>query len=340
MPKYSNPEAWDEAKRISSLIGLAPNTFTTCVRFLRRDVDENNGQLSDVTAYCLRALLKSRNMRAALYYAVLSYRPEQLLNYKTLPAKAFQEIFSIEELACLIGVLFVFRRIKRGCPSEHFIPFAKTMHTYADIGALVGDAIPRIGLGRGLLLGTMRHLSCAMFLGVDQKNFIKYRRALRIEDRLFDIDAEIALWQCSHAHIGSFIIQLLGLGVSEASAYAQAILPTTMYENEMAADMYRAKTLLTWVDVFQRTGTAPNIVHRGEFYPTAVALSRLNEFVARVRKEGSLSYWLLKNWADLTPEAAEMLTVPPYQDKQRAPKEVSSDIVQDMAQLVAEEEGD
>lgn len=339
MVDYSAPGAWEEAKRISSLIGLAPNMIATCLRFLRRDVEERNGELSPVSRYCLASLLKSGNLRAALYYAALAYRPDRVTALRDFTWSSYFSLFSADELSYLIGILFTFRRVKRGCSPQEFSEFATTLHALADIGALVGDAIPRIGLGYGLLIGTMRHLGCAMLLGVDGKNFVKYQRALHLDGRMFDPELEMRFWRCTHAHVGSYIIQLLGLGVAEASTFVQAVLPSPRTESEPTPEVYRARITLTWIESFFHTGKAPEIVHRGEFYPRAVDLDRITSTIHHMRKEVGQSLWLTKNKIDLPPEVVARLETTDFAAEPRpAPQDLSAEEAAQIEQLAEEEE--
>jgi hypothetical protein len=337
MKEQRGNDPWAEARRITVLIDLAPGSIATCIRFLRKDIGNNKGVLSPVSRYCLRMLLKGANLRAALYYAALLLRPEKVSGNSKLTWDAYLEIFTLEELSYLIGVLFAFRRIKRGVSAEEFATHMKILHTFADIGALVGDAIPKIGMGRGLLLGSMRHLATAMFLGIDEKNFIKYRRALKLEDKFFDCESELAQWHCHHAHVGSYIIQLLGLGTDEATSFMQAASSETNPNAQFAPDIFRTRITFTWIEAFYNTGADPQIVHRGEYYPKAVDLQRITAAIATIRKDGS-SLWMTKNKGDLPPEIMSRLELEEPAPAPPPGEEVPEDVAKQIETLSKEEE--
>lgn len=330
--------AWEEGKRIASLIGLAPNTIATCIRALRKDVVENAGHLSPVSDYCVSILLRGQNIRAALYFAAKRYRPERVPPFPTLPPRSFLEIFSLDELSYLIGILFAFRRIKAGCSAEPFLAYSRQLHLLADIGALVGSAIPKIGLGRGLLMGSLRHLACAMFLGIDEKGFAKHRRVVRIENTLFNSEAEFATWGTTHAHIGSYVVQLLGLGVEEASVFSRAVVPALDPASVGTPDLYTARIALTWIEAFYSTGLPPSIIHRGEYYPLAQELEKIQRDIREISPPGTPSQWLTKNRSDLPTPMIEWLAEEGQPSlRPSAPPELSSELSKEFEQLVDEE---
>ena len=298
---------WEEGRHIASLLTLTPNAFTTCIRFLRKDARENKGAPSAVTKYCLGVLLRNATVKSAIYHAALTYKPEMLAMYSVLDKQAFFEIFSASEYASLLGMLLLYRRVQKGCPPESFKPMADVLNSFTDIGGHLGIAIPEIGFANGVIIGAIRHLAAAMFLGIDEKNFKKMRRSLKIEDRLFDPDTEIKLWKSSYIHIASNMIQLLGLGVDLASSLAQGLFPTIKEETEMSKEVFRVRITVEWLESLYKTGAPPNIVHKGEYYPRAQALKVLTERVDEVRAGGSKYSWLSKTKADISPDTTPML---------------------------------
>ena len=57
----------------------------------------------------------------------------------------------------------------------------------------------------------------------------------------------------------------------------------------------------------QNTGVAPDLRHRGEYYPLKEVLDRLVSQVEKVRSNGSLFRWLDKNKEDVSPEKTPQL---------------------------------
>ncbi len=298
---------WEAAKQLASLIGLGPNAITTCIRLLRKDVEQNNNFPGKLSQYCLHSLLRGHTIKSSVYYAALTYRPGRTGAILAFNTPAFWEVFTAEELATILGMVLLFRRIKAGVKPESFAPIANAMHAFTDIGGHLGEAIPAIGLSRGILLGAVRHLASAMFLGIDEKGFVKFIRKLRGENKFFNPEAEIPIWHCSHAHIASYIVQILGLGVSEANALAQGLLPTSLSDAELPRETFRIKIAALWIEQLYRTGAPPSITHRGEYYPLAADLKRLVDAVAGVRKDGSRYSWLAKGRNDISHELTPAL---------------------------------
>jgi hypothetical protein len=64
-------------------------------------------------------------------------------------------------------------------------PVPGAAHLHAQIGGYVGQALPRIGLSWGILLGAVRHLAWGPFVVADKKVFTGYRRSIKIAKKSF-----------------------------------------------------------------------------------------------------------------------------------------------------------
>ena len=300
-------ESWNEARKIASLAELTPNAFSTCVRFLRRDVEENQGTISKLSRYCLRTIVKSLGARVALYYAALTFKPEKIRANAEFNSDVVLSIFSADELAHLIALHFIFRRVQRGCNPEGFDPLQERILTCGEVGGHIGIAMPAIGLGPGFLYGAMRFIAIAMFLGIDSNGFSKYKRQLRTERKSFDLSAETAFWGCNHLQVAAMMLQLIGLGVDQANTFIAAFESSAISEQPISTEAYRGKITWTWIESLLSTGLPPDITHQGQFYPRAEALSALVNRAQGVRDRGSAYQWIAKRKEDATPEATPAL---------------------------------
>jgi hypothetical protein len=309
MTDCNSIECWDEAKRLAGLIGLGPSAITSCIRFLVRD--ESAGCISNVSIACLETLMRSHSIRTCLYFATDTYRKEELANLPEFGHHQMIKLFTPGQIAAMIGLILLYRRIEKGCASTSFIPLGKICQKFALVGGAVGDAIPAIGLANGLLLGALRHLSVAMFLGIDEKGYLKHQRALKLDNRTFDIDTEVALWRTSHAQISSNMIQLLGLGVERAAEFSETYLNISRPLNECPAKLYKHRILLHWLETLYKTGQIPEMAHRGEFYPSQDASEKLFKNLEIINGQEEKASWISIRSSDVEMKQHPLLAQEP-----------------------------
>ncbi len=335
MNNLHTPESWNKAREIASIAQLTPNAFSTCVRYIAKDVVENKTTLSKVTHYCLRTAVRSASARTALYYAALTFKPDQLDPKKEFSADYLSTIFSPHDLAHLIALYFIFRRVKRGCGEQGLGALQDLIFKYGEIGGLVGAAIPNIGIGTGIIVGTMRFLGQAMFIGIDPQGSEKYQKFLQKENRLFDLAGEIAIWGCSHLQVAAMMMQLIGLGIDAANSFVEAFTPSIKGEDELPTEVFRRKITWTWIEAFVNTGLPPDIAHRGEYYPRAQDLEKATHKIKSLLERGSEYRWMIRGKEDASKEATPGLFV--TSEAKSGQFRVEDSVVDEIEQLSDEE---
>jgi hypothetical protein len=304
-----SPESWEQAKRMAGLVGEIPSVFSTCIRFFRIDAERNKGILTPSSRYCFARLIDSPSMSAALYFAARTYRATSLLSLPELRPRDLMDLFKADELAAIVAALYLQRRIERGCPATEWINLLPNMTLYSEVGGHVGQAIPKIGFAFGLLLGTFRHLTLALMMGIDEKKFIAYRRHLKFTGAPFELSMEQQLWGTTHPQLASMLLQVMGLGTGYFEAVVAGLYPGKIQDTTQTEHAYLGRVTALWIDTLVATGSIPNIVHRGQYYPLGTELDVLLSTVASLRKEGSQFRWLTRNRADLGPHLDPPLTL-------------------------------
>ncbi len=306
MVEWENQQSWEEAKQITSLICGVPSSFSACVRFLRHDAESGN-QLSPNSRSCLRRLIKSPSFAAPIYYCAKAFRPHLLPKVQQINSNFLANIFKPDEISVIISLLYLFRRIRKGCDPEQWSQVEKSISTQTDIGGFVGDAIPAIGFSNGLLAGCMRPLSMSMFLCIDKKNYGNYRRALKREQIPFDLSQEYKIWNCTHVQIASILTQLPGLGNEIGNAVVRGLsedLGTSNAQPKAAPAIHAAST---WISSLYLNEKQPSVVHGAQFFPKTEDLELLLKKIEGFSSEGTTWDWLNKGKADLSPEKAPEL---------------------------------
>jgi hypothetical protein len=300
-------ESWEQAKKYAAVIGNVSSLFSSCIRFLMKDYASGQKTLSTASKYSLGRLLSSPSFKAPIYFAAKAFKGEELEAKGKITPEELAALFTPDELAHLVGMLYVYRRLQRLAPEDEWKEISKLTHTHAQLGGLVGQALPRIGLSWGLLLGTVRHLSWGLFVVADKKVFTNYRRQTKIKKLSFDIPEETRLWGCNHLQVGSLVIQQLGLGTAIPQSINLGLLNHDTPDDRVSDEGYRARILWIWIEALKATGCQPDITHKGAYYPVKAAAEKLETLAAPIISDGVPIEFYRVNKDDLTPQSAPHL---------------------------------
>ncbi len=296
-------ETWEEARRVASRIGDIPSPFTTCIRFLRRDLQTNPESLSQESSYWINQLLRSPTFKAPLYFGALSFFPHKLELEADLSPRTLLRLYTLSGLIHAMCIIYLSKRAQTACDETEWNKLVKHLLIESEMAALVGHALPRIGFPLALLVGSLRQLGRAMFLLVDKTGFIAHVRATRTKGS-FDVQDEIQRWNCNHVQVASILLQILGIGVETGTGLVNGLSANISEIEKLDEDSRRVLVCDTWVHALIKTGKEPEIRHLGEFYPTKAALADLLAGAEKIKKSGSVNRWLLRGRSDTLPDQA------------------------------------
>ncbi len=319
----NSPESWEVARLLASQMGNFPSSFTSVIRALRSNEEQNKPsktkELSRATQYMVSRLLKSDSMKAPVYFAALTYYPEQIATLQHVTYKELLPLFSPGEYAAIISLVYLTRVAKKLCPHDEWEHIAKNLYEFTDLGGHVGIAIPAVGMADGILLGALRTISFPLMQKRNPKAFKEYRRTLKQESKYFDLEKEHAQWGCTHLQIASIVLQTIGLGVQTADALARGLTASALSELEDKAAI-KFKVAELWCNSLIATGKEPNMGHKAEYYPTKAALDQLIDKSEPISSSGSPWQWLGRGKDDVSPETTPQLFAPSEQQPQPEPE--------------------
>ena len=330
-------ESWEQAKQIVSVVGAMPGSLSSCIRLLRKDAEQSSNKLSPLSRYALRHLLRSPSVRACVYYYTLTSRVATVSDPRALSERDLLSLIPPGEMSVVLGLIYLFRKIRRGCDAEEFQAIAQRIYSHSGFGVWVGQAIEAIGPIFGLLSGSMRHLAGGLFLGIDKKNFIEYRRALKRSQRPFDMQEEMKLWGCTHAQVASLLSQSagLGIGIGDALAWgfsAESANATSFQETNQAAAV---RVAWSWIESLSTNGKPPDVVHSAQFYPLAQDLQQLLNQSQQAVRDGSPHAWLSRGRDDISRELTPGLFEPAHAP---LPEEMAHDVPKEVLQEITKED--
>lgn len=285
---------WEHARAYANLLGSVPSSFTSAVRNLKSDADQNR-PLSKPTAFQSARLAGSPTLSAGLLYSAKQFYPDEMKKRPAQPSgKDFLEIFAPDALAALFGISYFYKKAKKLAAEEEWNHYSKSIHAYLDLCGSMGLNIPKIGLGKGLLVGAMDTIAITCFHLHDKKGFTEYRRTLKNKNLREDLKHEYDRWGCSRYHIASILIQALGFGVDFSNAYATGLLADETNEKYLDPLAYTFRISRVWAESLLATGKEPDRAMRVEYYPDKAGLNNIMQSISLIKSSGSQYSWLDK----------------------------------------------
>ncbi len=291
-----SPESWERAGKYAKLIGDIPASFSTTIRTIKNNNSPAPGtQFDNASKFMALRLLKSPSLKAPIYYAACTLYPDKLTPGTFMRDAALLELFNPHELASILGMIYVFKRVKKVSEGQLWDGLVKELQAQSDIGIRLGKCIPKIGSSVGVVLGSIRNLSLALLLSRDEKGFRAYRREVTAKEKFWDLALEMKTWGCDHVQISSKLLQGLGFGLSFATGFSFGLTSTSQAGLEADPEYYRWYVAAIWVEALRKTAEAPQITHKGAYYPMKADLDKMCADIKQINQGGSKFCWLEKD---------------------------------------------
>lgn len=289
----------------------------------------------------IERLVKSRSLKATLYFGGLTFQPEKVEEQAYLDERNLVDLYMPGELAVIVGISYLFKRARKLCDPGQFSFITNRFQESADLGAYIGYAIPTISPIVGISGGAMPYLGLAPFLFYDRRGFVDYVRHLKHNRMNLDPAYETNRWGCTSIQIAAVMIQALGLGVPLATAFSIGLTSQSEQLIGDTPDALRFRTIAQWLKALEDTGEEPKIVHRAEFYPTKSSMVQLLNQVSELKEKGSPYCWFLRGAFDISPESTPQL----YTESGKEPSisnqlDMAASEIQEASRVVSEIEAD
>jgi hypothetical protein len=299
----SESELWEEAQRHIKKLGSLSALFTTCIRALNVNEEENRRLaktgISNAARKPLDRLLASPTVVAHLYYFTKELYPQRIpADPKTTPAQ-IAETYTPSELAVLLTIAYLYRILKQKIDPEHWKLFAVPMRKAIALGALLGTSIPSIGLARGALTGSLRYFAWGLFTVSDKEKMKKYRVNLRVKKIASSLEMEREDWMTTHAHVGSLVLQTFGFGIEGAGSYLNGLIKSL---DEVSEIEQKFRVTQLWIDSLLLTGAPPKESIGDEYSLGEGSVDAFVSTVHAIAEEDDYDRWLDKSRGDLSSE--------------------------------------
>ncbi len=286
------------ASEFLQAFGPIPRVLSRTVRAIRNAeaLFSHGGavDLHEVLAGVTELVFRAPTNEAVLVAAVEEMHPMHLDDYPEMPAAQLTRFLGPAETMAVLSLSFLTRRLSQVCDPEPWGILTGRMRQQIAIGRILGDRMPRVGGGRGMLLAGLPFVAVGSLLATCPKEFSQYQAAFRSSKRLWDTAREQELFGVSHLEVAAALAREVGLGAT----FSTTFLPRRSAElgSESESERFR---LIQMCELLQIFGDPryPECACIAERFEPAV-IEGLAENIEEVLKNPRVSEWLFASGRD------------------------------------------
>jgi hypothetical protein len=301
--KREGNEAWSRAGDCVKPIGTSPSFFTRYIAALMRNKQENASGavqgLSPASVDALKWLMLSKTLRSIIFFAGRTFKAEELPIETFDNPKSLALLFRPEELAALMGVSFLYKRLKSVSSEEEWKRSRRRMIKAMDIGGQLGQHTTGIGFARGLLAGAIPQLARAVLSMTSPDAFAQYKNQTRIKNVLRDHKLAEELLGTTEAHIGALLLNSMGFGRDESQAYFDGLVQVDKASRSRKKEQTAYRVCSEWVESLLITGQAPEVDNGDELEMTDESVDKLLPKIFQILEDDESIGWVEKNFSHI-----------------------------------------
>lgn len=215
---------WQAADELLRPFGAVAANFSEAIRLLVHHYEVGSNRLPLSAENHIIRLLKNHTIKATYYYLTKEYRPEALSPGKLIDAREFFEAYNPFEHAVILAFCYLSRNLSRKTDKDDWAYVENPLYEALTTGGIIGQGIPEIGLGFGLLCRGLRYLAFAPFLRENRRGFKEYRMHLKSKDLAYDLAYEEQMFQTNNVQIAAIILERMGFHHTLALDYVAAAM--------------------------------------------------------------------------------------------------------------------
>jgi hypothetical protein len=311
-------ESWILAERSIGLIGPFSPLFSASIRAVRcASQILQTEDAEKIRAFAIDAAFRPINLSPTFKAALWHYAHEvglasQMSSSPPTSVRDFLQKFAADEIISVMATTYLYRLLRKRCDADEWQRLLPKMQVHMQLGALMGERLPQVGRGYGMLIAASRFLGQAIMLQRGLKPFKELRRKMESRRILFDLKEEMSRFGFTHLQVASGLVSALGFGVGPRRAlgvgcdlpFSHSIQSVLAEESEEAL-YWRISLVCT--ESLQVTGLLPKL--RGLNIDAEVA----NEIHSRTKvilSGGRGFRWFEKTKEEVPEEIREILRIP------------------------------
>ncbi len=317
LSELRSPESLELAQRVAQLFGYIPATVSATIRSLMLDHLKGAKSTRSNVLFHVQRLYRVPSVKVCLYSLSQAFRHDEFEKCAAFTAEELIDWWLPDQIAAVFGLIYLTKRAKTICSPDEWQFVSSLIQDQANLGLIVGEAIPRIGSASALLVGALPCAALAAIQRQDGKGFKEYRRHLKANGLILDHAYEYQKWGCDSVQIAASLAQMIGLGIPTADSLTKMLHTLFANDEEIVLDALRLPVAYCWITSLNLSGKPPedlDFERLGELNPDATTIDRMIDLSEKA-KAGSTEYrWLEKTKLDigsaLTPKLSMEKSVP------------------------------
>lgn len=302
---------WQAADELLRPFGVVAANFSEAIRLLVHYHESGSNKLPLAAENHILRLLKNNTIKATYYYLTKQFRPEILQAGKLVDAREFYAAYNSFEHAVILAYCYLSRHLSRKTDKDDWAYVENPLYEALQTGGFIGQGVPGVGLGFGLLSRGLRYLAFAPFLRENRRGFKEYRLYLKTKDLPYDLAFEEKTWQTTNIQIAAIILERVGFNHAMALEYVAA---TTKNKDHTPSELYGIPFSMAeaLIDSYMENGELleKTPAWTGKEQPLSVEVrGNLMGKLNRSMSEKQRNEWLSKGATSISPELTPELFV-------------------------------
>lgn len=215
---------WQAAEELLRPFGVVAANFSEAIRLLVHHSEVGSTRLPLSAENHILRLLNNHTIKATYYYITKEYRPAVLTPGKLIDSREFFQAYNPFEHAVILAFCYLSRNLSRKTDKDDWAYVENPLYEALTTGGIIGEGVPEVGLGFGLLCRGLRYLAFAPFLRENRRGFKEYRIHLKSKDLAYDLAYEEQMFQTNNVQIAAIILERMGFHHSLALDYVNAAM--------------------------------------------------------------------------------------------------------------------
>jgi hypothetical protein len=292
------------ARRYANLIGTMPATFSTAIKELMIDDNNQLSSLSERTEFQVGRVLRGPTALSLIYWASKTFCPDKMPPGWIYSSLQIARFYSPSTLASILAYTYLVKRVKRIVNPDEWQFISEPLQKNLEICALLGWHLPEVGSTHALLGGGMLNLAYACYSAHDCKGYAEYRRFLKMKKLLQNSEYEITTWGCTSVEIAAQIILLSGFGIPLAHQFVEGFRGPEPTQNALRAKnpFFVVRRWLQDLAIKNSSDSESKTQNGNNPEIASVFTPDLTEKINLIQRNGSLHHWLEKGAQDINPD--------------------------------------
>jgi hypothetical protein len=265
--KDANEQSWKLAKEYSKRIGFVSSVLSANIRLLCWNDRPGMEAVLPVTKYHIGRMVRGPNFKSMLYYFTELVAGREISGRSRLTVGEMLDLLRATDISAFLLTCALTRIVRAVAPTILLQEIRPHLAREAHVGALVGVAVPHLGLAPGMLWGVMPHVAHILMSMNDPALYLSWRRSLVVGSAAEKSSRELEVWRCTSAQVCALLMANLGFSRETACAFELAARYNGPIGYLKEGELQKFRAALLWLETFLNNQSEPNDSLPAHLYP-------------------------------------------------------------------------